>query len=78
MNSFDQWWEAEEVFMRAEGADDEIILGAMRNIAATAWDAALDAAAEHVEDKELAADTEWEALKGYAGIADDIRGMKND
>ena len=37
---FDEWWEAEEVFMRAEGADDEIILGAMRSIASTAWDAA--------------------------------------
>src|SRR5690625_5271887 len=44
MISFSEWWEAEEVFMRAEGADDEIILGAMRSIASTAWNDAIDAA----------------------------------
>ena len=44
MISFSEWWEAEEVFMRAEGADDEIILGAMRNIASMAWNDAIDAA----------------------------------
>ena len=78
MNSFDQWWKTEEDLMRQQGADDDVVLGAMRSIAEMAWDAALDAAAEHVEDKELTADTEWEALKGYAGIADDIKEMKND
>jgi len=44
MMKFAEWWEAEEVFMRAEGADDEIILGAMRNIASMAWNDAIDAA----------------------------------
>src|SRR5690625_4032480 len=43
MTSFCEWWEAEEVFMRAEGADDEIILGAMRSIAEMAWSSALEA-----------------------------------
>src|SRR5690625_6997494 len=53
MISFSEWWEAEEVFMRAEGADDEIILGAMRSIASTAWNDAIDAARSEEHTSEL-------------------------
>lgn len=40
MTDFNEWWQAEEEKMRKQGADDEIVLGAMRNIAEMAWDAA--------------------------------------
>ena len=40
MNAFNEWWQKEEDLMRKQGADDEIILGAMRNIAEMAWNTA--------------------------------------
>lgn len=40
MNTFNEWWQAEEEKMRQQGADDEVVLLAMRSIAEMAWNAA--------------------------------------
>ena len=40
MSTFNEWWQKEEDLMRKQGADDEVVMHVMRNIAELAWNAA--------------------------------------
>lgn len=78
MTDFEQWWEKEEDLMRKQGANDEIILGAMRSIAEMAWDAAINAAAQLAEERNGNADCLYSAASILGKLAGEIEEMKND
>ena len=78
MSTFNEWWKKEEDLMRKQGADDEIVLGAMRSIAEMAWDAAINAAAQLAEERNDNADCLYSAASILGKLAGEIEEMKNE